>query len=377
MGKRILVIGNGGREHAIVWKLARDGHKAEMKVGPIEELVTYARCFDLTIVGPDQYLADGIVDRFQEAGLRVFGPTQKMAQIEASKAFAKKLMAELGIPTAKRYDHIPQVPIVIKKSGLALGKGVTVAHTMEEAEHALASITDDEVVIEEYLEGMEISTHAFCDGKTFKMFPTSQDHKTIFDGDQGPNTGGMGTVAPVMDADASDIVSKIVKKLNYKGVLYPGLMITKDGPKVLEFNARFGDPETQSYMRLLKTDLVEIAEACIDGTLDQLNIEWHPGFAATVVMASAGYPGAYEKGFLVTGIEDAEKLQDVVVFPAGMTLSGSTAQTSGGRVLGVSAVGDTLQEAIDRAYAGVAKIDFIGKQFRKDIGAKAIKMRNG
>lgn len=380
MAKRILIIGNGGREHAIAWKVRSNGHAAEMKTGAIPELVAYARGFDLTIVGPDQYLADGIVDRFTEAGLRVFGPTQKMAQIEASKAFAKELMAELGIPTAKRYDHIPHVPIVIKKSGLALGKGVVVARTTEEAEQALAAIIDDEVVIEEYLEGVEISTHAFCDGKTFKMFPTSQDHKTIFDGDRGPNTGGMGSIVPVPNAIASvrDCVSvfdKIVKKLKYKGVLFPGVMVTKDGIRILEFNARFGDPETQSYMRLLKTDLVEIAEACIDGTLDQLEIEWHPGFAATVVMASAGYPGSYKKGFSITGIDEANELPGVVVFPAGMTLSGSTSQTSGGRVLGVSATGATLKEAIDRAYAGVAKINFQGKQFRKDIGAKAFRQQ--
>ena len=331
MAKRILIIGNGGREHAIAWKVRSDGHTAEMKVGTIPELVEYGRNFDLTIVGPDQYLADGIVDAFQEAGLEIFGPTKAMAQIEASKAFAKELMRELGIPTAKQYDHIPHVPIVIKKSGLALGKGVTVAWTMEEAEQALAAITDDEVVIEEYLEGIEISTHAFCDGKTFKMFPTAQDHKTIFDGDKGPNTGGMGVIAPVPNVVlgdvAGDIVSKIVKKLHYKGILYPGLMITKDGPKVLEFNARFGDPETQSYMRLLKTDLVEIIEHCIDGTLDKINIEWHPGFAATVIMASAGYPGSYEKGFPITGIEEAESLPGVVVFSAGMV----DGKTSGGR----------------------------------------------
>lgn len=364
MGKRILIIGNGGRENALAWKIRQDGHKAEMKTGSIEELVQYARGFDLTIVGPDQYLADGIVDRFQGAGLRVFGPTQKMARIESSKAFAKELMRELGIPTAKQYDTIPDVPIVIKKSGLAMGKGVTVARTMEEAKRALEAITDDEIVIEEYLEGMEVSAHAFCDGKTFKMFPTSQDHKQIFDGDRGPNTGGMGTVAPAMDVDVSDIVGKVVKKLNYKGILYPGLMITKDGPKILEFNARFGDPECQSYMRLLKTDLVEIAEACIDGRLDEINIEWHEGATACVVMASAGYPGAYEKGFPISGLEEAGTTPGVVVFPAGMT----DGKTSGGRVLGVSAIGSTLKEALDRAYEGVSKITFKGLHYRKDIG---------
>lgn len=370
MDKCILIVGSGGREQAIAWQIKRPGRKIFIQSGSIPELLTFAQQekIDLTIVGNDESLANGIVDRFQEKGLKIFGPTKAMAQIEASKMFAKELMRELGIPTAKQYDAIPGVPIVIKKSGLALGKGVTVARTMEEAQHALAAITDDEAVIEEYLEGVEVSTHAFCDGNTFKMFPTSQDHKTIYDGAKGPNTGGMGTIAPAIDFDASDIVGRIVKKLNYKGILYPGLMLTKDGPRVLEFNARFGDPETQSYMRLLKTDFVEIAEACIDGTLDRLKIEWHPGFAATIVMASGGYPGAYEKGFPVTGIEEAEKIDSVKVFPAGIV----DGKTSGGRVLGVSATGATLREAIDRAYAGVQKIDFHGKQYRKDIGAKLL-----
>ena len=308
MAKRILIVGIGGREHALAWKIRQDGHAAEMKTGTIEELVSYAHDFDLTIVGPDQYLADGIVDTFQALGLKIFGPTKAQAQIEWSKQYAKDLMQELHIPTARQLCKIGAGPVVIKQDGLALGKGV--------------QIIDGPLVIEEFLTGMEISTHAFCDGKTFKMFPTSQDHKTIYDGDKGPNTGGMGTIAPVPGMSTSDvdmIVGKIVKKLGYTGILYPGLMLTKDGPKVLEFNARFGDPETQSYMRLLKTDLVEIAEACIDGTLDKLDIEWHRGAAATIVMASAGYPGSYEKGFPISGIEEAEKLPGVVVFPAGMT----------------------------------------------------------
>lgn len=376
MGKNILIIGKGGRENALAWKVMQSPKcgKLFMETGSIDELVKFAKKnkIDLTIVGPDQYLADGIVDKFQASGFKIFGPTQKMAQIEASKVFAKELMRELGIPTAKQYDKIPHVPIVIKKSGLALGKGVTVAHTMEEARHALDAITDDDVVIEEYLEGMEISAHAFCDGKTFTMFPTSQDHKQIYDGDKGPNTGGMGTVAPVMDVDVSDIVSKVVKKLNYKGVLYPGLMLTKDGPKVLEFNARFGDPEAQSYMRLLKTDLVDIVEACIDGTLDKINIEWHPGAVACVVMAAQGYPGEVKKGDVITGIMEAEEIPTVQIFSAGMTLHDTRYTTNGGRVLGVSATGKNLKEALDRAYAGVAKIDFRGKQYRKDIGAKVL-----
>ncbi len=372
MGKNILIIGKGGRESALAWKVMQSPEcgKLFVEIGDIPELLHFAKKnkIDLTIVGPDQYLADGVVDAFQKEGLRIFGPTKAMAQIEASKVFSKDLMRELDIPTARQYDKIPGVPIVIKKSGLALGKGVTVAHTMEEAQEALDAITDDEVVIEEYLEGMEISTHAFCDGKTFKMFPTSQDHKTIYDGDKGPNTGGMGTVAPVIDVDASEIVSKVVKKLGYKGILYPGLMITANGPKVLEFNARFGDPETQSYMRLLKTDLVEIVEACIDGKLEDIDIQWHGGAAATVVMAAEGYPWKAKKGDEITGIEEAEQIPEVVVFAAGM----SDGKTSGGRVLGVSAIGKDLKEALSRAYEGVSKIKFKGMQYRKDIGAKII-----
>ncbi|MEK7615794.1 MAG: phosphoribosylglycinamide synthetase C domain-containing protein [Patescibacteria group bacterium] len=359
MAKRILIIGNGGRENALAWKIRQDGHTAEMRTGSIDELAKYAKDFYLTIVGPDQYLADGIVDEFQKKGLRVFGPTKIQAKIEWSKQFAKDLMQELQIPTARQLYKIGPGPVVIKKDGLALGKGV--------------QIIDGPLVIEEFLEGMEVSTHAFCDGKTFKMFPTSQDHKQIFDGDKGPNTGGMGTIAPAVDVDASEIVGKIVKKLHYKGVLYPGLMLTGDGPKVLEFNARFGDPETQSYMRLLKTDLVEIADACIDGTLDQIDIEWHLGAAATVVLAASGYPGEVKKGDEITGIEEAQELPGVVVFPAGMT-NDELRMTNGGRVLGVSAIGKDLKEALARAYEGVSKIHFKGMQYRKDIGRKVLNM---
>src|SRR3989344_3650399 len=231
MGKNILIIGNGGRENALAWKIRQDGHRVILKVGTHDELVAFAKQENiyLTIVGPDQYLADGIVDKFQALGFKIFGPTKAQAQIEASKQFAKDLMRELDIPTARQYDSIPHVPIVIKKSGLALGKGVTVARTMAEAQAAFNAITDDEMVIEEYLEGMEVSAHAFCDGKTFKMFPFAQDHKTIFDGDKGPMTGGMGTIVPVPGIERSnrsieEIFQKIVTKLKYKGVLFPGLM---------------------------------------------------------------------------------------------------------------------------------------------------------
>lgn len=365
MAKNILIIGSGGRESAIEWKVRQDGHRAVMKTGSHSELIAFAKKekIDLTIVGSDQYLADGIVDKFQALGFRIFGPTQKMAQIEASKQFAKDIMQELGIPTARQLAKIGPGPVVIKKDGLALGKGV--------------QIIDGPLVIEEFLEGMEVSAHAFCDGKTFKLFPIAQDHKTIYDGDKGPMTGGMGSVVPVPDIEVSytsieKVVQKIVKKLKCKGVLFPGLMITKSGPKVLEFNARFGDPETQSYMRLLKTDLVDIADACIDGALDKLNIEWHSGAAATVVMASAGYPGAYEKGLPITGIDEANALPGVVVFDAGIMTNGELRMTNGGRVLGVSATGKNLKEAIALAYKGVKKIDFEGKQYRKDIGSKIL-----
>ncbi len=364
MAKNILIIGNGGRESALAWKVRQDGHVAHVRGGSHDELVAFAReeKIDLTIVGSDQYLADGIVDKFQALGFRIFGPTQKMAQIEASKQFAKDLMRELDIPTARQLAKIGPGPVVIKKDGLALGKGV--------------QIIDGPLVIEEFLEGMEVSAHAFCDGKTFKLFPIAQDHKTIYDGDKGPMTGGMGSVVPVPDVSTSDvdmIVGKIVKKLNFKGVLFPGLMLTKSEPKVLEFNARFGDPETQSYMRLLKTDLVEIIEACIDGNLDKIDIEWHAGAAATVVMAAHGYPGEVRKGEMITGIEEAEKLSGVVVFPAGIrTTNNEQRITNGGRVLGVSAIGKTLKEAVALAYEGVKKIDFEGKQNRKDIGSKIL-----
>lgn len=357
MKKNVLIIGNGGRENALAWKIRQDGHTATLKTGTHDELVEIARGFDLTIIGPDQYLADGIVDRFQKEGLRVFGPTQEQAKIEWSKQYAKDVMQELGIPTARQLAKIGPGPVVIKQDGLALGKGV--------------QILEGPLVIEEYLTGMEVSAHGFCDGNTFKMLPIAQDHKTIYEGDKGPMTGGMGTIAPVPNIDTREIekiFSKIVKKLNYKGILFPGLMLTKDGPRVLEFNARFGDPETQSYMRLLKTDLVQIVEACIDGTLDKIKIEWHAGAVATIVLAAAGYPGEVRKGDEITGIDEAEKLPGVVVFSAGM----KDGKTNGGRVLGVSAVGKDLKEALTRAYAGVSKIHFSGMQYRKDIGFRVL-----
>lgn len=424
--KNVLVIGSGGREHALAWKISQSpkvgklyiapgnggtqllGQNLSIKPSDVDGLVDFANNnnIDITIIGPDDLLATGIVNFFQEQGLRVFGPTLAAAQIEASKAFAKKLMGKAKIPTASfkifkrhEYDEVWEyiqnqgVPIVVKASGLALGKGVYPCKTLEEAEDALKKImvervhgvAGDEVVIEEYLEGQEISIHAFCDGESSSLMLTSQDHKPILDGDQGPNTGGMGTFAPVpwitqglIEKIGQTIVKPTLNGLAeqghpFMGCLYPGLKITEQGPKVLEFNARFGDPETQSYMRLLKTDLLDIVEACVDKRLNEIEIEWRPGFAVCVVVASGGYPGKYKKGIPIYGIEMAEKIPGVVIFHAGTALDNRQLKTSSGRVLSITAVGETLQIAIDRAYRAVNLISFEGMYYRTDIGAKAFK----
>jgi phosphoribosylamine--glycine ligase len=424
--KNVLVIGSGGREHALAWKISQSpkvgklyiapgnggtqllGQNLSIKPSDVDGLVDFANNnnIDITIIGPDDLLAAGIVNFFQEQGLRVFGPTLAAAQIEASKAFAKKLMGKAKIPTAsfkifKRHEYDEAweyiqnqgVPIVVKASGLALGKGVYPCKTLEEAEDALKKImvervhgvAGDEIVIEEYLEGQEISIHAFCDGESSSLMLTSQDHKPIFDGDQGPNTGGMGTFAPVpwitqglIEKIGQTIVRPALNGLAeqghpFMGCLYPGLKITEQGPKVLEFNARFGDPETQSYMRLLKTDLLDIVEACVDKRLNEIEIEWKLGFAVCVVVASGGYPGKYKKGIPIYGIEMAEKIPGVVIFHAGTVLDNKQFETSSGRVLSITAVGETLQIAIDRAYRAVNFISFEGMYYRTDIGAKAFK----
>lgn len=442
MPQKVLIIGGGGREHALAWKIAQSPKVRKIYVAPgnggtaaiaenvsiavtdIEKLARFAKekKIDLTVVGPDEPLALGIVDYFQEKGLRIFGPTKAAAEIEWSKAFAKQFMQEEGIPTAKfgifhSYDealaYLREVgaPIVVKASGLALGKGVYVCKTIEEAVTALQEIivhrayanAGDEVVIEEFLEGQEISIHAFCDGKTAVLFPAAQDHKTIFDGDRGPNTGGMGTYAPVpwvTDELLEEIKKTIVMPTLYGlarrgrpfvGCLFPGLIITRDGPKVLEFNARFGDPETQTYMRLLKTDLMDIIEACIDGYLSDYSyilknirigksIEWMSGFAACVVLASGGYPRVYKKGIPIYGLEQKSPLNHsrewyndkIVIFHAGTEERNGQLVTAGGRVLGVTANGETLQTALDCVYEGARLIHFDGMQFRRDIGAKAL-----
>src|SRR3989338_7871599 len=423
MKTNVLIIGSGGREHALAGKIAQSPRIGKLYVAPgnggtrqvaenipieatdIDGLVKFAEKNEigLTVVGPDDPLALGVVDTFRLRGLRIFGPTRTAAEIESSKAFAKNLMSEANIPTAtfkifseynKALSYVRErgAPIVVKASGLALGKGVYVCKTLAEAEGALAEIMVDyahkeagnEVVVEEFLDGQEISIHAFCDGKTFVLLPPAQDHKPIHDGDKGKNTGGMGTIAPVswvsedtLQTLGEQVVRPTLDALmkrgrRFSGLLYPGLKMTSNGPKVLEFNARFGDPETQSYMRLLKTDLLDILDACVDGKLADLAVEWNPGFAVCVVLASGGYPGKYKKGIPISGIGEAGKMPNVVIFHAGTTMYDGQLRTSGGRVLGVTATGDSLRAALDRAYEAVNFIKFNGKQYRKDIGAKAI-----
>ncbi|MBU1356408.1 MAG: phosphoribosylamine--glycine ligase [Candidatus Edwardsbacteria bacterium] len=420
---KILIIGSGGREHALTWKLAQSPKIDKLYCAPgnpgmaeiaecvdisadkLESLRDFAlnQQVDITMIGPDDCLAAGIVDVFQQAGLKVFGPSQKAARIESSKSYAKKLMAKAGIPTAQHAefdDHqkaleyliSQKYPLVIKADGLALGKGVFICHSPDEAVQAIKSMMVDgnlgqagsKVIIEEFLEGQEISIHAFCDGGTAKLFPSAQDHKAAYDGDQGPNTGGMGTYAPVswvndemIDGIERQIVNPILKALAedgnpFSGCLYPGLIYTKDGFKVLEFNARFGDPETQSYMRLLETDLLEIIEACIGGRLSELDIRWSDGSACCIVAASGGYPGSCQKGFAVNGIDKAQEKSGIVVFQAGTKKDNGDIVTSGGRVLGVTAIGKDLKESLEKGYDALAKINFNGMHFRKDIGRKGL-----
>ncbi len=418
----ILIIGGGGREHAIAWKLSQSPKVSKIYVAPgnggtqqiaknipinstdIDSLVKFAKSKDIrtTIVGPDDPLALGIVDVFRKNKLRIFGPTQSAAKIESSKSFSKELMVKSGIPTADftvfgkyeealEYVHSKKPPIVIKASGLALGKGVYVCNTTKEAEDALKQLmlervhreAGDEVIVEEFLDGQEVSLHAFCDGETFSLFPSAQDHKPVYDGDRGSNTGGMGTIAPVPSLNSKcmnnlggkfiqntlDALSKEGRK--FTDVLYPGLKLASGGPKALEFNARFGDPETQVYMRLLKTDLFDIIEACIDGRLSNIDIKWHASFAVCVILASEGYPGQYKKGATINGIANAEKIPGVVVFHAG-TQTKDRLVTAGGRVMGVSAIGDTLNQAIQNAYKAIRYIYFDGMHYRCDIGSKVI-----
>lgn len=421
--KNVLVIGGGGREHALAWKLRQSpkieklfiapgnggtsnvAENVEIAINDFPKLIEFAKQNNiyLVVVGPDEAVADGAVDEFTKAGILAFGPTKSAAEIESSKAFAKQLMKQEGIPTAafetftdyekaSSYLDSKSAPIVVKASGLAAGKGAIVCKTLEEARIALKTImvdkafkdAGDSVVIEEFLKGQEISVHAFSDGYFYKLMPTAQDHKTIGEKDTGLNTGGMGTIAPVPWVDVAlqkqienTIVMPTLKGMQkrervFAGCLFPGLMIADEGPKVLEFNARFGDPETQSLMRLLKTDLFDVCEACAKGTLNELSIDWNPGFAACIAIASGGYPEKYEKGFPISGLQNAETLPDVVVFHAGTKMQNNECVTAGGRVLGVTATGKTLRETLDKAYEGVRAISFKNMYYRKDIGAKAL-----
>ena len=428
---RILVIGSGGREHALVWKLAASPRVARMWCAPgnagiagerlagngelvqcvnlhaedLPGLAAFAReqQADLTVVGPDNPLALGIVDLFEQHGLRIWGPNRSAARFESSKAFSQQFMQQYGIPTARSGTFSEAGPArqfaaslagrcAVKADGLALGKGVLLCASMPEAERAIDEVlvrkafgsAGATIVIQELLEGTEISLHALCDGKTARLFPTSQDHKRALDGDQGLNTGGMGTYSPtpfLTDAELQEAGGKILEPwlkgcaaegIDFHGILYPGLMLTKSGPKVLEFNARFGDPETQVYLTRLENDLVELLEASRDGSLGRLELRWSSAASVCVVMASGGYPGSYAKGKPIHGLEEVARLENVKVFHAGTARTGDQLVTSGGRVLGVTAWAKDLRGARDAAYAAVDRIRFEGAQVRRDIAARAL-----
>lgn len=417
-----MVVGGGGREHAIVWALKKSEKVKEIFCAPgnagiaqlaecvpisvmeFDELISFAKdaYIDLVIVGPDDPLAAGLVDAFEAAGIPAYGPSKAAAEIEGSKIFMKDLLKKYNIPTAAyetftdyesalSYLREQTAPIVIKADGLAAGKGVTVALTMEEAEKALREAMVDKVfgdagnqiVIEEFLQGQEMSILAFVDGETVRAMVPAQDHKPIFDGDKGPNTGGMGTYTPLPHIDPAIVQQSIdtiiiptAKAMvsegrPFRGVLFAGLMITKDGPKTIEFNARFGDPETQVVLPRLETDLVDIVLASLNGRLDQLDIQWSDEAAVCVIVASEGYPGSYPKGKVISGLEAAEA-QGALIFHAGTAKQDDQIVTSGGRVLGIVGRGRDIAEARNRAYEAIAVIDFEGKQNRTDIAAKAL-----
>lgn len=418
---KILVVGGGGREHAIVWKLAQSPLAEEIYCAPgnagiaeladcvnipaedVDTLLEFALAeqIDLTVVGPEAPLAAGIVDKFTAAGLKIFGPSQRAALIEGSKELAKQLMEKYHIPTAKyasftdkeqakAYVLAQGAPIVVKADGLAAGKGVVVAQTVDEALSAVEDMLSgnafgaagSKVVIEEFLAGEEVSVLAFTDGHTVRPMVSAQDHKRAFDNDEGPNTGGMGAYspAPVYTAALAEQVREQVLQPAvdgmraegrlYQGVLYAGLMLTADGVKVLEFNARFGDPETQAVLYRLKSDLVEVMLAVIEGRLHEIELAWYDEPAVCVVIASGGYPGKYAKGQPISGLD--EQAPDTYVFHAGTAFAGQQVVANGGRVLGITARGKTIREAIDRAYNMVDKIHYEGCFSRRDIGHRAL-----
>ena len=423
---KVLVIGSGGREHALVWKIGRSKRVSKIFCAPgnsgiakiaecipishddIQSLLSFAHKekIGLTLVGPESPLALGIADTFRKEGLRIFGPSGYAAQIEASKTFAKGLMQKYEIPTAEagiftdvdtasEYIKKKGAPIVVKADGLAAGKGVVVASSEDEAINAVRMMMVErvfgeagrQVIIEECLEGEEASFLVFTDGKSVVPMPPSQDHKRVFDGDTGPNTGGMGAYSPVpavsrdlQDRIMNDIVVPTINGLAkegcpYEGVLYTGIMLTQCGPKALEYNCRFGDPEAQPLLMRLQSDIVEIMEAVIDKRLEGSTVRWDDKASVCVVIASAGYPDKYQKGEVITGLEEVDKMNDVVVFHAGTALHDERIVTAGGRVLGVTALGDGLKGAIERAYDAVGKIHFNGMHYRKDIGYKGVGCR--
>jgi phosphoribosylamine--glycine ligase len=425
---KVLVIGKGGREHALVWKLAQsprvdrvfcapgnagtaeDGENVPIQPTQFDQLIRFAKkeSIGLTVVGPEDPLALGIVDRFQAEGLRIFGPAREAAELESSKAFAKQLMRHADVPTAefKVFDHpdparlyvqTREYPVVVKADGLAGGKGVVVCSTMEDALLAIERIMVREefgraagrhVVIEKRLEGEELSIQALVSGRAIVPLQPTQDHKPAYDNDTGPNTGGMGAYcpAPLATPELCQAIDETIlvptvhalkrKRKPFRGVLYAGIMATNQGPRVLEYNCRFGDPEAQPLLMRLRTDLLDLLEAVVDDRLsdfEENRLEWDPRPAVCVVIASQGYPGNFAKGRVIEGLADAARLPDVKVFHAGTKLENNMKVTDGGRVLAVTALADTLQAAKDRAYEAIAKIHFQGAFYRRDIADKALR----
>lgn len=418
---KVLIVGGGGREHALAWRLARSPMLPELYAAPgnpglgrhakclsikadaIDELAAFAedQRVDLTVVGPEAPLVAGIVDKFEARGLRIFGPSRAAAMIEGSKAFAKGLMAKHGIPSARfgtftdaalarDYCRTLGAPLVVKADGLAAGKGAIVCESLVEADDAVDLCLErrafgaagSTIVVEEFMEGEEASVFALSNGSDVVEFGVARDHKRVFDGDQGPNTGGMGAYSPVATIDAElavEVMSRIIRPViraleaegrPYRGLLYAGLMLTADGPKVVEFNCRFGDPECQAVLLRLEDDLLPLLDACARGGPLPTTARWSRGAAVCVVVASGGYPGEYRAGIPITGIEDAERIPGVVVFHAGTATKNGTLVTAGGRVLGVTAAADTIHDAAALAYRGVDRVRFAGMHSRRDIGRR-------